>query len=103
MGDNAHNGRSKNDSHCPARVRRARRASRHRGVVPRSVDRPGRNFVHRRHDRRLTEKEAVMAKTLNDPLLVLARGVVMVLLALVGLVAILFALCLPLTILMPEA
>ena len=44
-----------------------------------------------------------MAKTLNDPLLILARGVVMVLLALVGLVAILFALCLPLTILMPEA
>lgn len=43
-----------------------------------------------------------MAKTLNDPLLVLGRGIVMVLRALVGLAAALFAICLPLAIVMPE-
>ena len=43
-----------------------------------------------------------MAKTLNDPLLVLGRGIILVLRALVGLAAVLFAICLPLTIVMPE-
>ncbi len=43
-----------------------------------------------------------MSKPLHDPLLALGRGVIWVLLVLVGLVAALFALCLPLTLIMPE-
>jgi len=43
-----------------------------------------------------------MPQTLNDPLLVLARGVMWVLLVVVALVALLLAICLPLTIVMPE-
>ena len=43
-----------------------------------------------------------MSKSLNDPLLVLARGLIWVLLVVVGLVAVLFAICLPLTLVMPE-
>jgi hypothetical protein len=43
-----------------------------------------------------------MAKPLNDPLLALARGVVWFLLVVVALAAVLFAVCLPLTIAMPE-
>ena len=44
-----------------------------------------------------------MPKTLNDPLLALGRGVLWVLLVVVGLAALLFAICLPLTLVMPEA
>lgn len=43
-----------------------------------------------------------MSKTLNDPLLALARGLIWVLLAIIGLVALLFAICLPLAIITPE-
>jgi hypothetical protein len=43
-----------------------------------------------------------MPKTFNDPLLALGRGLIWVLFVVVGLVALLFAICLPLTILMPE-
>ena len=43
-----------------------------------------------------------MAHKLNDPLLALGRGVTWVLLAVVGLIALLFAICLPLTLIMPE-
>jgi len=43
-----------------------------------------------------------MSKTLNDPLLALGRGVIWVLLFVAGLAAALFAICLPLTIVMPE-
>jgi putative transcriptional regulator len=43
-----------------------------------------------------------MAKKLNDPLLALGRGVTWVLIVAVGLIAVLFAICLPLTLIMPE-
>jgi hypothetical protein len=43
-----------------------------------------------------------MSKTFNDPLLALGRGVIWVLIVVVALIALLFAICLPLTIAMPE-
>src|SRR5690606_1918884 len=43
-----------------------------------------------------------MPKTLNDPLLALARGLIWVLFVVIGLVALLLTICLPLTLVMPE-
>jgi hypothetical protein len=43
-----------------------------------------------------------MSKTLNDPLLTIGRGLIWVLLVLVGLAAAILAVCLPLAIIMPE-
>lgn len=43
-----------------------------------------------------------MSKSPKDPLLALGRGLIWVLLVVVGLVALLFAICLPLTLIMPE-